>query len=57
MGLWFWFRAGEIHLRGPDGAADGAVTDELAPQFGVYTGNELVAVRSDLLPLNALDFG
>jgi hypothetical protein len=45
MGLWFWFRVGEIHLRDPDGAADGAVPDGLAPQFGVYTGDELVAVR------------
>jgi len=29
MGLWFWFRVGEIHLRGPDGAANGAIADRL----------------------------
>ena len=29
MGLWCWFRVGETHLRGPDGAANGAIADRL----------------------------
>jgi hypothetical protein len=44
MGLWFWFRVGEIHLHCADGAANGAVADRLATELGVDAGDELIAV-------------